>query len=142
MTIRGKCLCGGVQYETPGRLKDLAFCHCSMCRRALGAAFGAYARVSPGAFRWLSGEDQIATYESSPGVHRCFCRHCGSSLGAVGEDGNLSWVALGTVTGDPGVRPEAHIFAGSKAPWFEITDSLPQFDEWPTVETEFYQRFD
>jgi hypothetical protein len=24
-----------------------------------------------------------------------------------------------------------HIFVGSKAPWFEITDQLPQFDGLP-----------
>ena len=54
----------------------------------------------------------------------------------------ISWVTLGTVTGDPWLRPEAHIFVGSKAPWFEITDHLPQFDEWPPVSTKIFQRFD
>ena len=142
MTIRGNCLCGGIQYEISGELRDLAFCHCSMCRRTLGAAFGTFARVCADEFRWLSGEDLVAFYESSPGVHRCFCRKCGSALGATGEGGRLSWLALGTVTGDPGLRPEAHIFVGSKAPWYTITDQLPQFDEWPPVDTEFFQRFD
>jgi hypothetical protein len=28
------------------------------------------------------------------------------------------------------VRPSAHIFAASKAPWFEIEDALPRFDEY------------
>ena len=32
----------------------------------------------------------------------------------------------------PSIRPTKHIFVGSKAPWFEITDDLPQFDEYPT----------
>ena len=35
------------------------------------------------------------------------------------------------VTGDPGVRPESHIFVGSKAPWFEITDDLTQYEGYP-----------
>lgn len=142
MSIRGSCTCGGVQYEIEGELRDAAYCHCSTCRRTLGAAFGTYARVDAGAFRWLSGEDLAATHDSSPGVHRCFCRRCGSPLGVTGEDGRLSWVALGTVEGDPGVRPEAHIFVGSKAPWHEITDTLPQFEEWPPATSEFYRRFD
>jgi len=64
MTICGSCLCGGVQYEILGELSDAAFCHCSMCRRTLGAAFGTYARVDADEFRWLSGEGLIATYES------------------------------------------------------------------------------
>lgn len=142
MAVRGSCECGGVQYEISGELSDVANCHCSMCRRTLGAAYGTYARVAAGEFRWRSGEDLVATHESSPGVSRCFCRDCGSSLGALGEDMNLTWVTLGTVIDDPGSRPEAHIFVGSKAPWFDISDGLPQFEEWPPVTSEFFQRFD
>jgi hypothetical protein len=29
----------------------------------------------------------------------------------------------------PAIRPTEHIFVGSKAPWFEITDDLPQAAE-------------
>jgi hypothetical protein len=29
------------------------------------------------------------------------------------------------------MRPTAHIHVGSKAPWFTITDRLPQHDEFP-----------
>jgi hypothetical protein len=38
---------------------------------------------------------------------------------------------LASVDGDPGVRPTEHIFTGSKAPWHDITDGLPQHREWP-----------
>ena len=38
---------------------------------------------------------------------------------------------MGTVDGDPGVRPGSHIFVAHKAPWHDITDTLPQFPEWP-----------
>ena len=60
----------------------------------------------------------------------------------MGENKKLRWVSLGTVKGDPGLRPEAHIFVSSKAPWYEITDHLPQFDEWPPETSEFFGRFD
>ena len=30
----------------------------------------------------------------------------------------------------PSIRPDHHIFVGSKAPWYEITDDLPQFQEY------------
>jgi hypothetical protein len=29
------------------------------------------------------------------------------------------------------MRPSAHIFVGSKAGWFDISDDLPQFQEMP-----------
>ncbi len=45
--------------------------------------------------------------------------------------GKVTEVALGTVDGDPGARPGEHIFVGFKAPWYEIADALPQFEEWP-----------
>jgi hypothetical protein len=35
---------------------------------------------------------------------------------------------MGTLTEAPAIRPAMHIFVGSKAPWFEITDGLPQYD--------------
>ena len=37
-------------------------------------------------------------------------------------------MALGSLVDTPTVRPTEHIFVGSKAPWFEITDELPRFD--------------
>ena len=42
-------------------------------------------------------------------------------------------IALATLDNDPGVRPAAHIFVSSKAPWFTITDDLPQFAERPEI---------
>ena len=38
-------------------------------------------------------------------------------------------VALGSLVDEPSVTPTAHIFVGSKAPWYEILDDLPQHEE-------------
>ena len=38
-------------------------------------------------------------------------------------------VTLGTLVDAPGISPTAHIFVGSKAPWFTIADGLPQHEE-------------
>ena len=130
MVTSGRCLCGGARYEIDGALDDASHCHCSMCRREHGAAFGTYADCDPNAFRWVSGEDLVAVYHTSPSVGWGFCRTCGSTLTEV-RDGKITAVTLGTVDGDPQVRPTSHIFVGSKAPWYEIEDDLPQFDEWP-----------
>jgi hypothetical protein len=42
-------------------------------------------------------------------------------------------VPAGTLDGDPGVRPEAHICVAEKATWFEITDTLPRYEEMPPI---------
>ena len=60
----------------------------------------------------------------------CHCMHCGSLLYSVLRDGAWVHVTLGTLEGSPTIRPSAHIFAGSKAPWFTITDDLPQRQEF------------
>jgi hypothetical protein len=43
---------------------------------------------------------------------------------------DAAWVhvAMGTLVDAPSVKPSAHIFVGDKAPWFEITDDLPQYE--------------
>jgi hypothetical protein len=130
MAIHGSCLCGAVSYEISGSFSAAGHCHCSMCRKSHGAAFATWAMIEPNQFRWTSGVELIERYESSPGRARCFCRKCGSPLVAM-HTGTVTEVVLGTVDGDPGVRPREHIFVGSKAPWYEIDDALPQFEKWP-----------
>lgn len=63
---------------------------------------------------------QQATSDASAG-------RCGSTLASM-HSGVVGEVALGTVDGDSGDRPREHIFVGSKAPWHDITDSLPQYE--------------
>jgi hypothetical protein len=101
-----------------------------MCRKAHGAAFGTYARVETPDFRLLSGDAEVGSYQSSPDVRRTFCKRCGSTLQFMRlSKPDHFWLALGTLDDDPGVRPSLHIYVDSKAPWFEITDGLPQHAE-------------
>jgi hypothetical protein len=130
--IRGSCLCGKVRYEIDGPLFEALNCHCSMCRKAHGAAFRSRARVRANHFRWVHGEDQITYYESSSGNRRGFCRTCGSPiLSKFESDPAVFSLPLGPLDDDPGVRPEQHVYVKSKAPWFVISDGLRQFDELP-----------
>ena len=130
MKLPGGCLCGGVRYEVDGPLAEASHCHCSMCRRFHGAAFATYVSVEVEKFHWLRGEDLVCVYESNPGAGWAFCRVCGSSLG-LPRGGKLASLAVGCLDDDPGTRPAYHMFVGSKAPWYEITDALPQFMERP-----------
>lgn len=125
--IRGSCLCGSVRYEIRGPLGPASHCHCTMCRKVHGAAFGTYSRVQRKDFVLLSGEDDIASYPSSPGITRTFCRKCGSTLQFVRATRPDTFaLALGTLDDDPGIRPAMHIHIEGKAPWFDIDDGLPQ----------------
>jgi hypothetical protein len=130
--LRGSCLCGGVRYEIHGALSGARNCHCSMCRKAQGAAFRSRASVRAADFRWTSGEDLVTFYQSSPGNHRGFCRVCGSPILSKFDWDNAQFgLPLGALDDDPGVRPQMHIHVASKASWFAITDDLPQFATHP-----------
>lgn len=125
--IRGSCLCGSVRYEIRGPLGPSSHCHCSMCRKVHGAAFGSYARVQQSDFVLLSGAEDIASYQSSPGVTRTFCRKCGSTLQFIRATRRDTFaLALGTLDDDPGVRPSMHIYVETKVSWIDINDGLPQ----------------
>ncbi|HSD39668.1 MAG TPA: GFA family protein [Rhodocyclaceae bacterium] len=130
--MRGSCLCGGVKFEITGSLSGARNCHCSMCRKAHAAAFRSRAAVNVSDFRWVHGEGLVTYYESSPGTHRGFCRVCGTRLiSRFDFDASTYGVPLGVLDDDPQIKPGMHIFVGSKAPWYDITDGLPQHHAFP-----------
>jgi hypothetical protein len=101
---------------------------CSNCRRTTGSAFKPFAGIERGKLTITRGEDKLLVY-GTPDANDTLCRQCGSLLFSVVRAGAYVHVALGTLVDDPGIRPTRHIFVGSKAPWFTITDDLPQFQE-------------
>lgn len=131
MALSGSCLCRGVEYEIQGELGDIYHCHCSMCRKLHAAAFRTSCRIRSADWKTLKGEELIRFYESSPGEHKAFCSVCSSSLFTrFDAKPDVYGFPLGTLDTDPGARPGRHVFVASKAPWFEITDDLPQHDEF------------
>ena len=125
--LKGSCLCGGIRYEIAAELKSVSNCHCSQCRKASGASFGTGATIPAASFRFVAGEDLLKQWESSPGKRRCFCGQCGSQI-LKRNDAHPESIRLrlGTLDTDPGIKPARHIYVGSKAPWVDITDGLPQ----------------
>jgi hypothetical protein len=127
--IQGSCLCGAVRYEIAGGLRRITHCHCAMCRKAHGAAFASYAEAAVADLRVTHGGELITRRRSSDAAQRSFCSRCGSNLFfEPDETPDLLWVAAGGFDSEPELRPDAHIFVGSKAPWFDITDDLPQHE--------------
>lgn len=127
--LRGKCLCGSVSYEVEDAFRYALNCHCSQCRRATGSAFKPFAGIETEKLQVVTGAESLGTFGDEGGQDR-FCSKCGSLLYSVVRDGAWVHVTLGTLVDAPAIRPSAHIFVGSKAPWFEITDTLPQHEEF------------
>jgi len=129
--IRGSCFCGGIAFEVE-KVMFMRHCHCSRCRKESGAAFATAAVARPAKFRFLKGEELVQTYHYPPDGSRAFCRVCGGKapLQLRFQDSHIILIPAGLLDDDPGVRPMLHMFVGSKAPWWEIDDSLPKYDKW------------
>ncbi|CAN7309088.1 GFA family protein [Pararhizobium sp. LjRoot255] len=127
----GKCMCGAVEYAVGDAFEYSMNCHCSNCRRTTGAAFKPFAGIGRDKLRLVTGEDALLIYGNGDDAHDVHCGTCGSLLYSVVRDGDYVHVAMGTLVDAPTIRPTGHIFVGSKAPWYDITDNLPQYREFP-----------
>jgi hypothetical protein len=130
-TLAGKCFCGTVQYAVADEFAYAANCHCSNCRRTTGSAFKPFAGIERGKLRLTQGHADLLIFGDEQG-NDTHCKACGSLLYSVVRDGAFVHVAMGTLVDGPTIRPAKHIFVGSKAPWFMITDDLPQYEEHAT----------
>jgi hypothetical protein len=126
--LAGRCECGSVRYTVADEFLYAMNCHCSRCRAATGSAFKAFAGIEREKLVITDGADGLLVVGDDE-LNDTRCGACGSLLFSVVRDGAYVHVALGSLVDAPSIRPSRHIFVGSKAPWFEITDDLPQFEE-------------
>ncbi len=129
--LTGECFCRDVRYEVADAFAYALNCHCSNCRRTTGSAFKPFAGIARDKFTVVSGADELLIYGDEL-THDAHCGRCGSLLYSQVRDGAYVHVAMGTLLDAPAIRPTAHIFVGSKAPWYAITDDLPQYQEHVT----------
>ncbi len=127
-TLTGKCFCGAVHYAVRDEFIYAAYCHCSNCRRTTGSAFKPFAGIERDKLLVTKGMDELMIFGDDSG-NDTHCKICGSLVYSVVRNGEFVHVAMGTLMDDPTIRPDAHIFVGSKAAWFTITDDLPQYQE-------------
>jgi len=127
--LSGKCECGAVRYRVADEFQYAANCHCSNCRASTGSAFKPFAGIEREKLEVTGGADKLLIWGDADNNHTR-CAVCGSLLYSVVRDGAYVHVALGSLADEPSTRPTEHIFVGSKAPWFEITDELPQREEY------------
>ena len=129
--IKGSCLCGAVAYEADGLSGPVVHCHCHTCRKAHSAAFNTSARTRRADFRWVRGEDALASYESTPGKLRHFCGRCGSHLMAEWREASEVVLRVGSIDEGIDIQPVAHIWVNHAAEWDHGHDDLPRYAKGP-----------
>ena len=121
--ILGSCLCGKVRFEATPPTKWCGHCHCSMCRRAHGAAFVTWFGVADDQFQ-LDGEADLRWFQSSPGAERGFCRNCGSTLFFRSQHWPGEMHVVRACVDALDREPTGHVFTDSHVNWVELGDNL------------------
>lgn len=128
----GSCLCGAVTFEIEGDFDRFFLCHCSRCRKDTGSAHAANLFSSSASLKWLSGEEQVKTFQLPESRHsKSFCSKCGSALPRAIEGGKRIIVPAGCLDTDIQIKPDAHIFIDSKANWDNELEKIRRFDQLP-----------
>ena len=76
------------------------------------------------------GADSLILIGDANAAHAIHCDRCLSLLHWTGYEGKIR-VPYGSLIDEPALKPMAHMFVGSKAPWYMIHDDLSQHDEYP-----------
>jgi hypothetical protein len=129
--LTGHCNCGAVRFEVSAPLVSSSYCHCTRCQRRTGTGASANARVEPGSFRVVEGEDRLRAWKPETGAQKWFCGDCGSALFTRDpSDPDQVGVRLGAFDSDPRIQPGWRQFVAYAASWEEIPDDgLPRYPE-------------
>jgi hypothetical protein len=130
-TLHGQCSCGEVRFEVQNAFEYAFYCHCSRCRLRTGSAFATIAGIAIDKVEVTTGQENLLIEGEVSDGYGARCGRCHAFLFAAVRDRQYMHVSLGVLTGTPNKLPDHHIYVGSKAPWFQITDALPQYDELP-----------
>ncbi|PKF49130.1 GFA family protein [Enterovibrio nigricans] len=128
--MKGSCLCGAIEYTVKKLSTPIMNCSCKTCQKAHSSAFAVTAGVQADDFEWITGEDKLAHYESSPGKKRYFCSHCGSQLVAIREGAPFHILRVATLDEDPLAVPALRIWTSHKVPWLSDDHEMPSYEEW------------
>jgi hypothetical protein len=131
--LAGSCLCGKIQIQIPDSFDYVGNCHCSECQKFSGSAFASAAGINFADLKITQGEEFVTYYHKTEETDLAFCSNCGSSLFSKKPKTHKANIRLGILDDAPAQHPTFHIYVGSEAPWYEITDDLTQFDESPSA---------
>ena len=129
--MKGECLCGEVAFTIDGELPNLYQCHCSLCRKATGAAANAATFVQGEQFKWLSGQGSIRSYQRDSGYRSDFCATCGSPVPNQLRGSDWVWVPAGLLEDETTARVAVHLHMALAAAWEQEATHCQRFDASP-----------
>ncbi len=132
LPLTGGCGCGAVRYTLSSAPILLFACHCSLCQRQSGSAFGLSLRVHRADLA-ITGPTATAlrkTERAEPS-ESLFCQACGGRIFNARPGTPFCHLRGGTLDNTGWLRPAAHIWASRRQPWIELGDTALIYDEQP-----------
>lgn len=129
--MKGKCLCGQVEFQLKGELPNLYQCHCTLCKKATGSSSCSAVVIDEHNIEWLNGSENINSYTNENGFRTDFCKTCGSPVPNKMNIGPYVWVPAGLLESPVGGKVAAHIFMESKASWEEEAEHAHHYEKGP-----------
>lgn len=120
--LQGRCACGAITLTLTPPTEFVSHCHCASCRRAHAAAFVTWTAVPSDRFHMIGAP---RSFESSPGVERCFCAACGTPVlyRATSTPGRV-YVPV-AILDQIDQAPDSHVSYEERATWLGRPESLP-----------------
>ena len=120
-TAHDQCLCGEITLAAALPSLWVAHCHCSLCRRAHGAAFVTWVGMDDTRCVIGDAKRSLRWYESTPGAERGFCGHCGAMMFFRSErwPGELH-IALAHFTTPVDRAPQVHAYWQDHVEWANV----------------------
>ena len=114
--ITGGCYCGAVRFNTTKPTLHQVNCHCSNCRRAVGAQSVAWITVPLERFQIVKGTPK--RFRTDTDAWRTFCDVCGTSLTyQCDERPSEIDIVTGCLDDPEKFAPTKDIFADEKLSW-------------------------
>jgi len=137
--LSGGCQCGEVRYEVKGKPLRTYACHCSICQKQSGSAFGLSAQFPGGSLTVTQGRLAHFVRDGRGRKFRCyFCPGCGTRIyhQMFTEEGDLPRIGLkvGTLDDRSWYSPGCHVWAENAQPWVKFSDSDVVFAQQPKPE--------
>lgn len=121
MSLTGGCQCGAVRFSAEA-VGKASICHCRMCQKAFGSAFGPLVTVVDADLTWTRGHPKY--FQSSNLVRRGFCDTCGTPMTYIASEGQTE-LALGAFDDPNAVPPVSQLSVETQVAWFDTLSSLP-----------------
>ena len=123
-SLDGGCQCGQIRYHIDGQyVRSAVVCHCRMCQKAMGNAFGIFAPFRFQDVSWTKGTP--SKFQSSSIAHRLFCSNCGTPLAYQPLNQSIVSITAGSLDNPTEFPPMEQIGTENRIVWADSLSNLP-----------------